>query len=89
MGWTCLLSFTGSSMTRTDYLFVRPSFFRGMARVLDIAGTLRNSEYNISSTPEESDAKAILNDWLMVGQDLAEAFDTVGERIERSEPVAR
>ena len=52
----------------SDFLFAMPSFLRGAASVLDIGGTL--TEYNVSRTPEEADAKALRADWQMVGQDL-------------------
>ncbi|HOC93882.1 MAG TPA: hypothetical protein PKH33_16160 [bacterium] len=59
-------------MTKTDYLYAKPSFLGGMARVLDLGGTLK--EYNSSSSSEEADARAISSDWKMVGKDIKAAM---------------
>ena len=52
----------------TDYLFAIPSFLGGIARVLDLGGTL--NVINESVTPEEADAKALRSDFMAVGRDL-------------------
>jgi hypothetical protein len=57
----------------TDFLFARPSFLEGLARILDIGGTMQ--KYNESQTPEEADAKAMYNDFKTVGDDISFAFD--------------
>lgn len=57
----------------TDYLFARPSFLEGVARIMDIGGTL--NEYNLDSDGEVADAIAIWSDWAMVGQDMYYAID--------------
>jgi hypothetical protein len=57
----------------TDFLFAQPSVASGIARVVDMWGTF--DDYNSSNTGSEADAKAIAADWLMVGQDIAEALD--------------
>jgi hypothetical protein len=36
--------------------------------------------YNDSSTPEEADARAIMSDWMEVGQDLDTAVRNYGEK---------
>jgi hypothetical protein len=59
------------------YLFARPSFCEGVARVLDLGGTLQI--YNESKTEEEADLKAIENDWLAVGLDMKEAINKYGK----------
>ena len=56
----------------TDYLFAKPNFVGGMARALDLGGTL--SVYNESATPESADSLAMKSDWEMVGADLVEAL---------------
>ncbi len=56
---------------RDDFLFARPSFFEGMARVMDFGNTL--NIYNLSRNGAEADFIAIRNDWRMVAQDLKEA----------------
>jgi hypothetical protein len=58
---------------KSDFLFAQPSFASGAARVFDLFGQF--DEYNGSETPEEADAKAIASDWIVVGQDLADAIE--------------
>jgi len=58
----------GKLTTETSYLFATPSFFGGMASILDVGGTL--VVYNESATPAEADTKATRNDWKAVGKDL-------------------
>jgi hypothetical protein len=58
---------------KSDFLFAQPSFASGAARVLDLWGQF--DDYNRSETPAEADAKAIAADWLVIGQDLAEAIE--------------
>jgi hypothetical protein len=59
-------------MSQTDFLFARPSFVEGMARVLDLGCTL--NVYNESRTESQADYKAIRNDFRMIGQDIAFAL---------------
>lgn len=63
----------GTNTTFSTHLFADPSFLEGMARVLDIGGTLQ--AYNESPTPAVADTIAIASDWLMVGKDLQSAID--------------
>lgn len=65
-------------MGETDFLFARPSFVEGISRVLDFGGTL--NEYNRKSSPQEADSNAILNDFLMVGNDITTAIDIQEEK---------
>lgn len=53
-------------------LFARPCFLSGMARVLDLSGSL--SQYNYSPTPEQADLNALCSDWVAVENDLREAI---------------
>jgi len=55
----------------SSFLFARPSFMEGVARILDFGNTL--SQYNGSANPNEADAKAINSDWKSVGNDIREA----------------
>jgi hypothetical protein len=55
----------------SDFLFARPSFLEGVARTLDLGGTL--SEYNRSLTPAQADYIAIWSDWRVVGNDIRAA----------------
>lgn len=61
----------------TDFLFAQPSFASGFARTLDLWGVL--DDYNISVTTLEADEKAIAADWLVVGQDIADAIQNESE----------
>lgn len=56
----------------SDFLYARPSFLEGLARIFDLGNTL--NEYNTSPTGKESDYLAIYMDWAMVGQDLEHAI---------------
>lgn len=58
---------------RTDFLFARPSFGSGVARVLDLYGTF--DAYNSSTSEAEADQRAIASDWCVIGRDLDEAFE--------------
>lgn len=57
----------------TALLFVIPSFWEGMARTLDIGGTM--TEFNRSPNPRVADALAMRADWMSVGQDLWNVLD--------------
>lgn len=57
----------------TTFLYARPSFLEGIARLLDFSGTL--NEYNSSMTPEQADALALRSDWSAVGQDMWQAIE--------------
>lgn len=59
-------------MSVSDLLFARPSFWEGVARVLDLGGTL--NIYNESKTPEEADRTALQSDFAMVGKDINKAM---------------
>lgn len=52
----------------SSFLFARPSFWEGFARLLDFGSTL--SEYNQCETGDEADAIALFMDWNAVGKDL-------------------
>ncbi len=58
---------------RTYYLFARPSFSEGIARVLDLGGTL--NVYNEHESQQQADARATNNDWLTVGDDMRVALN--------------
>jgi len=58
--------------SRTFRLFNRPTFFSGIARLVDFGGVL--NEYNTSPSAAEADARAIAADWQQVGRDLAQAM---------------
>lgn len=56
----------------SEFLFARPSFLEGIARLVDFGGFL--NEYNTSNTPDEADFRAIAADWQVVGDDLRAAM---------------
>lgn len=61
-------------MTHRPYrLYARPSFWEGIARLLDIGGTL--NEYNYSSCERVADFRALQSDWEIVGEDLWGALE--------------
>lgn len=55
----------------STFLFARPSFVEGMARVMDIGATMQ--VYNNSKTEKEADLKALKKDWEAVGEDVVNA----------------
>jgi len=61
------------------FLFARPTFWSGMARILDLGGTL--NEYNYSSTPDKADFCAIHFDWKVVGSDISKAMAIYEDQI--------
>ena len=56
----------------TDYLFPRPSFWSGVASVVDLCGRL--TMYNYSRTDEEADRRGLYTDYYVVGQDFWNAL---------------
>ncbi len=63
----------------STFLFAEPSFTEGMARVLDMGGTL--NLYNHFPTPAQADFWAISADWRAVGQDLRQILLAEIERL--------
>ncbi|MDE0024953.1 MAG: hypothetical protein OXP69_11130 [Spirochaetaceae bacterium] len=63
----------------SDFLFARPSFIGGAARVLDLFGTLQ--EYNRSPTPDIADQRAMFNDFRAIGVDLEQVMKRYEEAI--------
>ena len=61
-----------------DALFARPSAFEGVARTLDLAGTL--TEYNASMTEGQADALNAAADWNAVIYDLLMAAKELAAR---------
>ncbi|WP_395089874.1 hypothetical protein [Armatimonas sp.] len=59
------------SLVMTGFLWSTPSCIEGLSRILDIGNTF--NAYNVSSTPEEADARAIQSDWQVVGTDITSA----------------
>ena len=61
------------NFSKTFRMFVVPTFFAGMASVLDLGGTL--SGINVSDSSKEADELAIKSDWEMVGKDMQSSMD--------------
>jgi hypothetical protein len=59
----------------TTFLFARPSFFEGIARILDFGNTLQ--VYNESADPAEADAWALASDWHAIGEDMMRAVNEI------------
>jgi hypothetical protein len=59
----------------SSFLFARPSFTEGVARIMDIGNTM--SEYNLTQTPSEADLRAFMADWAAIGEDLRGAIGHV------------
>jgi hypothetical protein len=55
----------------SSFLFARPSFLEGVARIVDFGNTL--NQYNGCETPEQADLVAIASDWAAIGLDLDQA----------------
>lgn len=62
-----------------EFLFARPSFIEGMARIMDFGNTL--NEYNDSPEPDEI---ALHLDWLSVGNNLRQAMKIYGTKTEKA-----
>ena len=58
---------------KTDFLYTRPSFVSGIARLFDFCGLY--DSYNERDTDEDADAKAIFADWAVVGADMKTAIE--------------
>lgn len=75
----------------SDFLFARPSFLEGLARIFDFSGSL--NEYNQSRTPAEADYIALKMDCRAVGLDiqngLAQAQSLVDHGSSSSRRAAR
>jgi hypothetical protein len=72
-------------MVLRDYtfkLYASPSFLEGIARIVDVSGSLNS--YNISPGESIADCRALLSDWKEVGRDIVAA---IGE-YEAEEKVA-
>lgn len=69
----------------THFLYALPSFWGGWARILDLTGTL--TEYNRSVTPKQADFFALKSDWLVVGDDLCDAYEEVVNGVEAATPT--
>jgi len=66
----------------SDFLFARPSFLEGIARIFDFGNTL--NEYNSSPSDDIADEVALRMDWGAVGDNLRNALREYGKEIEET-----
>ncbi|ACK67405.1 hypothetical protein PCC8801_3437 [Rippkaea orientalis PCC 8801] len=57
----------------TGFLYARPSFAEGIARLIDFGNTLQ--VYNTSFSDEQADFLALASDWYVLGDDLRNAMN--------------
>lgn len=75
MNNTWYLEKVSRDKVKTGVLFATPSFWVGIAQTFDFFGDF--IVYNESRTPEEADAKALYNDWKMIGDDIQSSMTDV------------
>ena len=61
-------------------LYLRPSFFEGLARLFDFPGYL--IDYNYSRSSREADLRAVSSDWQHVGEDISVAIQKLDAYLE-------
>jgi hypothetical protein len=61
----------------TTFLYAKPTFIDGIARILDFGSTLQ--EYNSCFFDEQADNIAMKLDWAMVGEDFRHAMRLISE----------
>ena len=66
------------------HLFIQPSFSRGVARILDLFGTL--NKYNTSDSAEQADSDALYSDWLAVGDDIQSGIEEYAKSVHDKYP---
>ena len=64
-------------MSTTTNRFLKPGFWRGMGRVLDLTGGGAFYLEPPGLSPAQRDARALAGDWARVGGDLRRAADRV------------
>lgn len=62
----------GTDNERSTFLFARPSFLSGVARILDLGTNLQI--YNESKSADEADKLALAMDWMVVGDDIRQSM---------------
>lgn len=67
---------------RSTFLFALPSWQEGAGRLVDFGDSL--TEYNITSAPGDADERALMQDWLAVGDFLRAALRKGLERAKNS-----
>jgi hypothetical protein len=62
----------------SSFLFARASAIEGMARAIDLGGTLQT--YNYSRNNQEADSSALYADWRAIGDDLIRTTADISEQ---------
>lgn len=68
----------------SDYLAAKPSILEGIARIMDLGGTMqvyRVYTRNDSSNPDSADYLAIYQDFAQIGNDMRSAIGTIEKEI--------
>jgi hypothetical protein len=65
-------------MGRTFKRLIMPSFWEGIARLIDVGGTL--NEYHRPTSSKEADLRAIESDWEAVAGDIVAATEKFRRR---------
>lgn len=60
-----------------DYIFAKPSFLRGVGRVVDLGGSLTRDAFILSNSPAEADQRALASDTRVVARDMNESLAAV------------
>lgn len=63
----------------SDYLVAKPSILEGIARIMDLGGTMQVC--NDSSNPDSADYLAFYQDFVQVGNDMRSAIGTIEKEI--------
>lgn len=71
----------------TDFLYAKPSFLGGLARLFDFSGFMNT--YNDSPNEEMADYLAMKSDWEAVGSDMWKAIQQFeSEYVEKAKAAA-
>lgn len=65
----------------SSFLFARPSFVEGVARLIDVSGSLNT--YNTSPDGVTADTRALDADWRAVGDCVKESILRYARRLEK------
>jgi hypothetical protein len=66
-----------------DYMFTKPSFLRGVARAVDIGGSLSRDAFVLSQNGTQADRRALDSDWRAVNRDVNEAMQSAANGAEQ------
>jgi len=69
----------------TDFLFATSSYLTGAGTVINMGGNYYR--YNRSATPAQADARAIRQDFAMIGQDVRDVVETLEKEKSKQLPL--